>query len=315
MIIHHTKTYLANIALILAMLFLTACQTLHPQTPNQNSLSDKKTTWVLSVENQQNQISKLLLTDNQGRILQNLTQVQGKISGLTASFDKKFLLYTVQYKSFPEIYLFDLTSKKAKHILPKRANYFGASLSPDNQTLLFSATLTDNPEIFRKNLTSNDEQILTKNNHIDVSPMWLPNGKGFIFSSDNNASNQPKLYYYQFDNQKISQVGHYPYETNVRISPTENLITFFGRQDKVWQNFLLDLDSKAVIGIRDDKFADYVNFSPDGRHLIYPLQHQIITFATPKLIDKQFEPILQKQQTKILGLSDDERIKEVVWLY
>lgn len=303
--------YLANTLIIVATLCLTACQTMHA---SQNSLSKTSGNWIFSVENQQTKSTSLLLGDNKGNVLQTLAQIPGKISGLTLSFDKRYLLYTAQQKSYPQVYVLDLKTKQQSSILSEKTNYFGVSLSPDNQKLLFSATLGDSPEIFIKHLHNQTQQNLTQNGNIDISPVWFSHGKAFLFSSDDNPQKQPKLYHYQLDSEEMTQIASYNYETNVRISPTNRYITFFSKMPTGWQNLLMDLQTKAVITVRDDKFADYVNFSPDGEFLLYPYYHNVVVLPVPELQNGTFQPILQKNQITIKGLNQYERIKEVVWL-
>lgn len=304
---------LANIAIILATLFLTACQTLHT---NKNSLSNKELAenWIISLENRTTQSTRLLSTDIQGNILQTLVNVQGKVFGLTLSADKRFLLYTVQHKSFPQVYLLDLKTKQVQNILPQKANYFGASLSPDNQSLLFSATFDDNPEIFLQSLNNNVIKKLTNNHAIDISPVWFSDSNHFLFISDENIKKQPKLYQYQLDNQKITPIGEQNYQTNIRISPNDRYITFFSKTKAGWQNLLMDLHTQATITVRDDELADYVNFSPNGKYLVYPYQQQIVVLPIPQLQNGTFLPLLPKKYITIKDLDDGEQIKEVVWL-
>lgn len=307
-----TKQF-ANILIILATLFLTACHSL----PNKyNNLTHKNLAgnWIISVENRQNQFTKLLMTDTQGNVVNNLAHIQGKIFGLSLSVDKRFLLYTVQHKNFPQIYLLDLITNQTKHILAQKANYFGASLSPDNQHLLFSATFDNNPEIFLQNLNNNFVKKITNNHAIDISPVWFSDNQRFLFSSDNNPQNQPKLYQYQLDKQTITPVAEQNYQTNARISANDRYITFFSKTDKGWQNLLMDLQTQALITVRDDELADYVNFSPKGDFLLYPYYHDIVVLPTPTLQNGTFLPDFQKKYIKIKQLSNDEQIKEVVWV-
>ncbi len=322
------KSVIALLCVVFLTLFLTACQTLH--LPNQQNTAKPlaKEHWAFIVYDKSQNRSHLMQSDTTGNHVQTLLSVTGKISGLNPSFDFSQLIYTLQDRSFPMLYRFDRQQNLPFLLVEKRANYFGASLSPDNQKLLFSATFADSPDIFiqdfdngfsqktEQNYTNLTEN-LSQKPAIDISPAWSPDGKSFVFVSDKN-SNQPKLYHYHFDNQSSERIGKFGYEANVRYSPTGKMLTFFTQQKiqnkTVWQNMLMDLDSKATISVRDDALADFVNFSPTGDFLIYPFYQQIIVMTTPTITNGKFSPILQKNSFIIKGLPNNSVIKEVVWL-
>ncbi|MFW2178087.1 MULTISPECIES: hypothetical protein [unclassified Moraxella] len=248
--------------------------------------------WLFIVEQGtgKSRISSLVLTDMNGQHSKILTQRTGTIFSLSPSRDGRYATFTAQSPNdFPHIFTLEIATGRTTLITPQRHNHFSGNLSPNNQQLLISSSLDDNPEIYLTDNQGNDPQRLTHDAAADFAPVWLPDASGFIFTSDRAGKLRPQLYQYTFDkvvqsssqtnqpNQsavtstgKIKALTQNRYSSNAKISPNGQWISYIAKDaqgDIVYR--VQSLATGQGNAWRNDGYADAMTFSADGQWLVY----------------------------------------------
>lgn len=274
------------------------------------------------------QRNQLVVSELDGTKPEVLLDIQGTLSSLSASVDGRTLVFTRQQQHYPQIYTFDMTSRRASLITPQAANHFSAALSPDGQKLLLSSSLHDNPEIFLADRDGSQLKQLTHNPAADIAPTWSPDGQSFIFTSDRSGLYHPQLYRYDFGNHVIRRLpiqGNY--NANAKISPDGQWLSYIHKtaQSDITRE-LYHLATGAKLIVANEGLAESMSFSPDSRFVVYSTGQAIVLANLP---DAQSKPLdnhsvqsshqwqLQPQYTiHIAGVDEGESviIHEPVWL-
>ena len=80
----------------------------------------------------------------------------------------------------------------------------GAQASPDGKSMLFTASMHGNPEIYQMNLETRQLKRMTNDSAIDTEARYAPDGKSFIFTSDRGGS--PQIYRCDFNNESTKRL-------------------------------------------------------------------------------------------------------------
>lgn len=242
--------------------------------------------------------AQLIETQMDGSDPKTLYKVNGTIMSLSSSRLGDRLIFTVQAgKSYPQVVILDRATLQVTEISAvsgvsavsaKRTHNFSGAISPDGRQLLLANSQMGNPEIFLTDSSGNIKQQLTHQPAIDLAPVWLPDGKSFIFTSDKAKFLQPQLYQYHFAKQQFLPLN-LPGKTTAiaRVSPRGRLITYVSDNS---QGRLADMATKKSIAINDEGLAEPANFSPDGNHLLYSAKNRIEIIPVPS-----FEPLAPQQ--------------------
>lgn len=234
----------------------------------------------------ENRQAQLIETQMDGSDPKTLYKVNGTIMSLSASRLGDRLIFTVQAgNSYPKVVILDRATLQVTEISgvsgvsAKRTHNFSGAISPDGRQLLLANSQLGNPEIFLTDSSGNVKQQLTHQPAIDLAPVWLPDGKSFIFTSDKAKFLQPQLYQYYFAKQQFLPLN-LPGKTNAiaRISPTGRLITYVSDNS---QGRLADMATKQSIAINNEGLAEPANFSPDGNYLLYSAKNRIKIIPVP----------------------------------
>ncbi|WP_019518605.1 PD40 domain-containing protein [Faucicola boevrei] len=301
--------------------------------------------WVLIIQQKQGnqRTSSLVMTDVGGENPRKLLEFDGRIDNLSATADATSLIFSQQANYYPSIYQYNLTNqqltKPLEQVIQKPMNYFGVSLSHNQQQWLFSVNFDKNPEIYWLDLLDNplhnslsnlknlnDFKIKyqrltnTTNNAMNISPIWSPNGQSFLYVSDNGIKNQPQIYQYDWQTKQGKPLGlsqNQPYQSDIRYRPDGKMISFFTKSmqnnQTIWHNRLLDLSTGEQVIVRDDADAGVVNFSPNSDFVIYAMSRQVVVM--PIEYDKAQRYHLGKKYIfNINSLASDTQIKDVIWL-
>ena len=346
---YHQLPRLWCAAVMAISLAMTGCQTMHSPSINLSSTSLQSSTSLPKViataptnlphmdasqlsgklifiyltgfgENRQ---AQLIETQIDGSDPKTLYKVNGTIMSLSSSRLGDRLIFTVQAgKSYPKVVILDRATLQVTDVSAvsggaavsaKRTHNFSGAISPDGRQLLLANSQMGNPEIFLTDSSGNIKQQLTHQPAIDLAPVWLPDGKSFIFTSDKAKFLQPQLYQYYFAKQQILSLN-LPGKTNAiaRVSPSGRLITYVSDNS---QGRLADMATKKSIAINDEGLAEPANFSPDGNYLLYSAKNRIKIIPVPT-----FETLTLQQSPAswIIEFADSNHqpftIREPIWV-
>lgn len=318
--------FIANV--LMAILFtavLTGCAIVLPTTPtasvviNHQSLTGRFA-YILEHGKGKQRLSRLVISNLDGSNAKILTTVSGTISNLSASGDGKTLIFTQQQTSFPRVYTYDLTTQQKNLLTPQRVNHFSGSLSPDNQKVLLSSSLNQNPEIFLANKDGTQLEQLTVNPAVDIAPFWSPDQKWFIFTSDRTGLYHPQLYRYEFANKMVSRITTTgDYNANAKISPHNDFISYITKSTHGEIKRVLQQLSTDKTWLRsDDELTESMSFSPDGQFVLYSTKQAIEVASLPALHQSQLQAVYQLNLAQIRlspnTIQADTLIREPIWL-
>lgn len=286
-----------------------------------NLSSTDKLVFVLENGYGKQKISKLVISDIDGKNAEVLTETQGTIYSLSASTDYQSLIFTEQiHNELAKVYQLTIANKNKQLLTPNSVNHFGASLSPDNKQLLVSHSGSGNADIYLMDLATKNSEKITTNTGLDIAPIWLPNQTGFLFTSA-SENGKPNIYYYNLDNKMVKPL-ELPTQTSriARISPNGNWLSWVGDDSQVMyaplQLSIKTDETKMVHIAKNNHLYDPVNFSPDSRAVIFPYQHftnGITMFTIGKNRQYTIQP-LQNMTTSTGESLGEGRIVEPIWI-
>lgn len=177
------------------------------------------------------------------------------------------LVYTSFLKRFPDVYMIELASGKRQRIASYGGINTGADISPDGRKVALVLSKDGNPELYVKDLASEQLTRLTKTaGAAESSPSWSPDGSRIAYVSD--QSGHPQVYV-------INRNGGRPRRLTLRGS--ENVapdwgpsgwIAYSSRVGGTYQLWIMDpetMDARVV----SEGYADFEDpsWARDGRHI------------------------------------------------
>ena len=210
-----------------------------------------------------------------GRIRQ-LTNDRAKCITPRLSPDGLSLLYTSYFKNgFPDIYKIDLRTMRRTLFMGKQGTNNGAIYHPSGSSVAMTLSATGNAEIFLSDAQGRIRRRLTKNNSIEASPDWSPDGSRLVFTSD--SLGKPQIYVMDVASAQMQRVP-----TNISGNCSEpawnpkypNLLAFTCVAGPEFEVAIYDFVSKqSTIITRGEGDAVEPCWLRDGRHLIYTERH------------------------------------------
>lgn len=261
-------------------------------------------------------ISKIVLSDLDGKNAKILEQIQGTIYSLSVSADGHSLIYSQQSgKAFSKVYQLTINNGEKQLLTDDNYQAFGASLSPDKKQLLVSHSGGGNPDIYLHSREYGQIEQLTHDIGMDLAPIWLPNQQGFLFTSNREAG-LPQIYHYTFADKSIKKVSVQG-ETNriARISPDGRWVAWV--HDKNWviytpltENITVKNNNNTTILAN---LYEPVNFSADSQQVLYVVDNMIV--IQPIKSDEKMVKISLEQVTDAQGENIGQgSVREPVWV-
>lgn len=183
----------------------------------------------------------------------DLESLHAYVSGISFSPDGTKLVFAAKSEGKEALFFYDLEDNKV--YLKKRFNYYNIvspQWSPDGKQIVFSALNGYMRDLFVYHLDSDAIQQLISDRYDDLSPTWLADSKGLLFSSD-----RPHASYPVYENEKHLYVNEGAYKPGG-----------FGYGN--YNIFRIDLDQYAITPIEagpgDNKFP---RASPDGKKFAF----------------------------------------------
>ncbi len=214
-----------------------------------------------------NGVKELYLCDSDGGELTQLTHDGRIIVGPNWSPDGDSVIYTSFLRGFPDVYRLDLRRGKRKLLASYSGLNTGAVLSPNGKEMALILSKDGNPELYIKNLRSEQLIRLTFTTRVtEASPSWSPDGKNLVYVSD--QSGRPQLYL-------IAREGGRPRRLSSRgvenVAPdwgSNDLIACASRSGGHYAIAIIQPTTGQTRYLQTDR-ADYEDpsWAPDGRHL------------------------------------------------
>ena len=194
----------------------------------------------------------------------------------TWSPDGKHLAYVSYSRGRPELYIQNIKTRIAKRVAAYAGLNNAPAFSPDGKQLAMALSKDGNAEIYVMNLDSSRVQRLTRSYGIDTEPAWLPDGSGIIFTSDRGGS--PQLYQIDISRfgrktkpQRLTFEGNY--NARAAVSPKGTHVAMVHRNEKGFHIAVLELQSRYLTILTDNRLDESPSFSPNGQMIIHATEN------------------------------------------
>jgi len=218
----------------------------------------------------ENNASSIYIMDFDGQNLQKLS-LPSKLN-LLPSWDRKGreIFFTSYGNDNPDLFGFDMSTKKVRTLSAERGINSGAAASPDSSRVAMTLSRDGNSEIYAMNIAGGGVKRLTDNWWIDTSPSWSPDGKQIAYVSSKTGN--PHIYVMGSDgsNQKrITFQGNYNQTPD--WSPRGTTIAFTARDERFrFDIFTVDPATSEIKRLTQDQGNnEEPSYSPDGRLITF----------------------------------------------
>jgi TolB protein len=190
--------------------------------------------------------------------------------------DGRAILFTSYRSGRPELWTFDLASRRPQRLLAIGDLTTGGVYSPDGRQIAFTASQDGNSDVWVANADGTGARRLTNDPAIDGSPTWSPDGKRICFVS--NRAGNPHLYLMNADGsaqRRLTFQG--TYNQTPRWSPRGDLIAFTARDErKVFDVFTVSPETGKIQRITQDqgRTNEEPTWAPTGRLLAFTSDRQ-----------------------------------------
>lgn len=231
---------------------------------------DSQILYVSETGSAKKRTKKISLIDFDGENRRLITD--GSDLVLTPIFSKKpDEIFYLRYfeKRQPQIFSMDLKTLKTHKIGGFPGTTFAASAHPkDRNTILLSAIIDGNSDIYEMNILTNEARRLTKSPAIDTTPSYSPDAKYIAFSSDRDEGQQIYVMNSNGDSVKriSSEGGNY---SKPMWSPDGTLIAFTKIKGNQFMVGVMTPTGKGEKTLAKGYLVEGAKWSPNGRYLIY----------------------------------------------
>ncbi len=231
---------------------------------------DSQILYVSEIGSPTKRIKKINLMDFDGENRHAVTD--GSDLVLTPIFSKKpdeiFYLRYAERRP-PQIFNLDLKSLKSHKIGGFSGTTFAAAIHPkDRNTILISAIMDGNSDIYEMNILTNTARRLTKTPAIDTTASYSPDAKSIAFISDRDGGQQ--IYIMNADGDSVKRIsfegGNY---SKPMWSPDGSLLAFTKIKSNQFMVGVMSPNGKGEKILARGYLVEGAKWSPNGRYLIY----------------------------------------------
>ncbi len=231
---------------------------------------DTRLSYVTVIENKNGgRTYKLQISDSDGYNPQTVVRSSSPILSPAWSKDQKKLAYVSFKNNRSEVFVMTPFLKTIPIKLPK---FDGIASSPawhpNGESIALTISNKGNKDIYLYNLKSKKLERLTKNISIDTEASFSPDGGKIAFTS--NRTGQVQVYIKDLKSGKISRATFEGrYNAKPVFSPDGKDLALIHRVGKDYRLALLDIASRDLTVMTQNKSDESPYFSPNGGMIIY----------------------------------------------
>ena len=236
----------------------------------QKGAFDTRLSYVTVTENSSGgRTYKLQISDSDGFNPQTVVRSSNPILSPAWSRDQKKLAYVSFKNNRSEVFVMTPFMKTVPIKLPK---FDGIASSPtwhpSGESIALTISKQGNKDIYLYNFKSEKLERLTKNISIDTEASFSPDGTKIAFTS--NRTGQVQVYIKDLKSGKISRATFEGrYNAKPVFSPDGKDLALIHRVGKDYRLALLDIASRDLTVMTQNKSDESLYFSPNGGMIIY----------------------------------------------
>jgi len=212
---------------------------------------------------------RLVISDYDGENPKTIVRQANPILSPAWSKDQKKLAYVSFKNNRSEVFVMTTSKTTIPIKLPK---FDGISSSPtwhpSGKSIALTISKQGNKDIYLYNIESESLERLTKNISIDTEASFSPDGNSIAFTS--NRTGQVQVYIMDLNSGKISRATFEGrYNAKPVFSPDGKSLTLIHRVGKDYRVALLDIKSRDLTVMTQNKSDESPYFSPNGGMIIF----------------------------------------------
>ena len=236
----------------------------------QKGAFDTRLSYVTVTENSNNgRTYKLQISDSDGFNPQTVVRSSNPILSPAWSRDQKKLAYVSFKNNRSEVFVMTPFMKTVPIKLPKFDGIASSpSWHPNGESIALTISKQGNKDIYLYDFKSKKLERLTKNISIDTEASFSPDGSKLAFTS--NRTGQVQVYIKDLKSGKISRATFEGrYNAKPVFSPDGKDLALIHRVGKDYRLALLDIASRDLTVLTQNKSDESPYFSPNGGMIIY----------------------------------------------
>ncbi|WP_233231261.1 DPP IV N-terminal domain-containing protein [Silvanigrella aquatica] len=222
---------------------------------------------------QLNANGQIYVADFDGGNLKQITTNNSVNLSPTWTADGTKITYTSFKSGKPEIYNYNLITKRETKLVSNMQNSSGASWSPDGNTVAFSATSQDekSTHIFTIDKFGRNKKTLIDTSSIEVEPSFSPNGKLLAYTS--TKFGKPMIFIKDLGNDTNTRITYAGwYNASASWTPDSKTLAFasYDRDIDRWDLFRIDATGSNIERLTlNQGDNEKPTWSPDGRFILF----------------------------------------------
>ena len=216
---------------------------------------------------------RLSVADSDGANPQTILTSPEPLMSPAWSPDGKSLAYVSFEKKRSMVYLQDVKQGTRVRVAAFPGINSAPAWSPDGSKMAVTLSKEGNPEIYIVDINRKSLQRMTFNRAIDTEPAWSPDGKYLVFTSDRAGG--PQVYRKSIKGgsaERLSFEGNY--NARPSYSPDGTKVTLITRRDGKYNVGVIDLGSKSMQVLTDNRLDESPTFAPNGQMILYATERK-----------------------------------------
>ncbi len=230
---------------------------------------DSRVTFVAEEGPKNARLKRIAIMDYDGANVQFLTDSRSLVLAPRFSPDGQSILYTSYETGFPQIYLMDLGTVRAR-VLDSQDGFmsFAPRFSPNGRSVVYSLETGGNTDIYLMDIASGRRTRLTDSPSIETAPSFSPDGSQIVFESDRSGSQQ--LYIMSASGGEARRISRNAGRYGTPVwSPRGDLIAFTNQQGGRFHIGVMRTDGGEERLLTSSFLDEGPTWAPNGRVIMF----------------------------------------------